>query len=64
MAPQYRRPGGINIGHQIVGFLIAAVRMIALGQREICGRYSLVEIEQTSTPSRLNSANASSGSNF
>ena len=38
MAPQYRRPGGVNIGHQIVGILIAAVGMIALGQREICGR--------------------------
>src|SRR5438477_11192511 len=37
MALQYRRPGGVDIGHQIVGFLISAVGMITFGQRKISG---------------------------
>jgi hypothetical protein len=37
MALQYRRSGGVDIGHQIVGFLIAAVRMITFGQHKIGG---------------------------
>jgi len=34
-ASQYRRSCSIDIGHQIVGLLIAAVGMITFGQRKI-----------------------------
>jgi hypothetical protein len=37
MALQYRRPGGIDIGHQIVGFLVAAVGMVTFGEHKIGG---------------------------
>ena len=37
-ALQNGRPGGVDVGHQLMGLLIAAVGMVALGQRKIRGR--------------------------
>jgi hypothetical protein len=32
------RPGGVDVGHQLMGLLIAAVGVVALGQRKIGDR--------------------------
>jgi hypothetical protein len=35
---QNGRSGGVDVGHQLVGLLIAEVGVVALGQRKIGGR--------------------------
>jgi len=35
---QNGRPGRVDVGHQLMGLLIAAVGVVALGQRKIGGR--------------------------
>ena len=37
MAFQNGRPGGVDVGHQLVGRLVAAVGVVALGEGEIGG---------------------------
>ena len=37
MALQNGRPGGVDVGHQFVGRLVAAVGVVALGEDEIGG---------------------------
>ena len=37
-ALQNGRPGRVDVGHQLMGLLIAAVGVVALGQRKIGGR--------------------------
>src|ERR1700730_16240857 len=37
-ALQNGRPGGVDVGHQLMGLLIAAVGVVPLGQRKIGGR--------------------------
>ena len=37
-ALQNGRPGGVDVGHQLMGLLIAAIGVVALGQRKIGGR--------------------------
>jgi hypothetical protein len=38
VALQYGGPGGVDVGHQLVGrFLVAAVGVVALGEGEIGG---------------------------
>ena len=58
------RAGGVDVGHHLVGVLVAVVAVVALGELKIGGGEFLGGIDRASTPSRLNSAKASSRSNL
>jgi hypothetical protein len=58
------RAGGVDVGHHLVGVLVAAVGVVALSELKIGGGEFLGGIDRASTPSRLNSAKASSRSKF